>query len=76
MAQAHTLPALLAALHATSEPGTLDSIVSALGNRICSNGSYHVCSLLILQLTPHQRKQFAFSVRFQAADPRFMTWCH
>ena len=42
MAQAHALPALLAALHGTSDTAALDAIVRALGNRVCSDGNYAV----------------------------------
>lgn len=42
MAEARTLPALLDAMRETSDAGTLDALVCALGNRICSDGNYKV----------------------------------
>lgn len=42
MADAHTLPALLAALNATRDADACDAVVRALGNRVCSNGRYAV----------------------------------
>lgn len=42
MVEANTLPALLEALHATSDSDAQDAIVNALGNRLCSEGGIGV----------------------------------